>query len=55
MIFINDVSQYYPSIDERDVKVMLIEASTELLTGFPQKLAAFAKEKTGRKRNRCNS
>ena len=43
--FITDVSEYYPSIHERDVKVVLVEASTEILTGFPQKLAGFAKEK----------
>ena len=43
--FITDVSEYYPSIDESDVKVVLVEASTEILTGFPQKLAGFAKEK----------
>jgi NADH dehydrogenase len=43
--FISDISQHYPSIDERDVKVTLIEASTEILNGFPQKLAVFAKEK----------
>ena len=43
--FITDVSEYYPSIHERDVKLVLVEASTEILTGFPQKLAGFAKEK----------
>ena len=43
--FIVDISKYYPSIDECDVKVTLIESSTEILNGFPQKLAAFAKEK----------
>ena len=43
--FISDVSEYYPSIDETDVKVTLIEASTEILNGFPQKLASFAKDK----------
>ena len=43
--FISDVSEYYPSIDETDVKVTLIEASTEILNGFPQKLARFAKDK----------
>ena len=43
--FITDVSEYYPSIDEHDVKVVLVEASTEILNGFPQKLAGFAKEK----------
>jgi NADH:ubiquinone reductase (H+-translocating) len=43
--FISDVSEYYPSISENDVKVMLIEASTEILNGFPQKLASFAKDK----------
>ena len=42
--FITDVSEYYPSIDESDVKVVLVEASTEILTGFPQKLAGFDKE-----------
>jgi len=43
--FISDVSEYYPSISENDVKVTLIEASTEILNGFPQKLASFAKDK----------
>ena len=43
--FISDVSEYYPSISENDVKVTLIEATTEILNGFPQKLARFAKEK----------
>ena len=43
--FIADIAEYYPSIDERDVKVTLIEASTEILAGFPLKLAGFAKEK----------
>ena len=43
--FISDVSEYYPSIYENDVKVTLIEASTEILNGFPQKLASFAKDK----------
>jgi len=43
--FIADIAEYYPSIDERDVKVTLIEASTEILGGFPLKLAGFAKEK----------
>jgi len=43
--FISDVSEYYPSISENDVKVTLIEATTEILNGFPQKLASFAKEK----------
>ena len=43
--FISDVSEYYPSISENDVKVTLIEATTEILNGFPQKLANFAKDK----------
>ncbi len=43
--FIADVAEYYPNITETDVKVTLIEASTEILTGFPVKLAGFAKEK----------
>ena len=43
--FISDASEYYPSISENDVKVILIEATTEILNGFPQKLANFAKEK----------
>jgi len=42
--FIADVAEYYPNITETDVKVTLIEASTEILTGFPVKLAGFAKE-----------
>ena len=43
--FISDISEYYPSIYENDVKVTLIEATTEILNGFPQKLASFAKDK----------
>jgi len=43
--FISDISEYYPNIDANDVKVTLVEASTEILNGFPQKLAGFAKEK----------
>ena len=43
--FIADVAEYYPNITETDVKVTLIEASTEILAGFPVKLAGFAKEK----------
>ena len=43
--FISDITEYYPNITENDVKVTLIEASTEILTGFPVKLAGFAKEK----------
>lgn len=43
--FISDIAEYYPNITENDVKVTLIEASTEILTGFPVKLAGFAKEK----------
>ena len=43
--FISDISEYYPNIDTSDVKVTLVEASTEILNGFPQKLAGFAKEK----------
>ncbi|MDA1124667.1 MAG: FAD-dependent oxidoreductase, partial [Crenarchaeota archaeon] len=43
--FISDISEYYPSIRIGDVKVTLIEATTEILNGFPQKLAGFAKEK----------
>ena len=33
--FITDVSEYYPSIDEHDVKVVLVEASTCLLYTSP--------------------
>ena len=43
--FINDVAEYYPNIDSSDVKVTLIESSSEILSGFPQNLAGFAKEK----------
>ena len=43
--FINEIAEYYPSITYKDVKVTLIEATSEILTGFPQKLAKFAKEK----------
>ena len=43
--FINEVAEYYPSISYKDVKVTLIEASSEILAGFPQKLAEFAKDK----------
>ncbi len=43
--FINEAAEYYPSISYKDVKVKLIEANSEILSGFPQKLAEFAKEK----------
>ena len=43
--FINEVAEYYPSISYKDVKVTLIEASSEILAGFAQKLAEFAKDK----------
>ena len=43
--FISDVAEYYPHIDSSDVKVTLIDASSEILSGFPQNLAGFAKEK----------
>ena len=43
--FINEAAEYYPSISYKDVKVKLIEANSEILSGFPQKLAEFSKEK----------
>jgi len=43
--FINDVAEYYPNIDSSDVTVTLIDSSSEILSGFPQHLAVFAKEK----------
>ena len=43
--FINEAAEYYPSISYKDVKITLIEANSEILTGFPQKLAEFTKEK----------
>ena len=43
--FISEASEYYPSINYKDVKVTLVEATTEILNGFPKKLAGFAKEK----------
>ena len=43
--FINDVSKYYPHITSEDVKVILVESSSEILMGFPRKLANFAKKK----------
>jgi len=43
--FIYDILEYYPNIDTTNVKVSLIESSTKILTGFPQKLARFAKHK----------
>ena len=42
---IHDILEYYPNIDTTNVKVSLIEASTKILAGFPQKLARFAKHK----------
>ena len=43
--FINEIAEYYPSINYKDVKVTLIEALSGILNGFPEKLAVFAKEK----------
>ena len=43
--FIHDILEYYPNIDTTNVKVSLIEASSKILAGFPQKLARFAKHK----------
>ena len=43
--FISEASEYYPSISYKDIQVTLVEATTEILNGFPNKLAAFAKEK----------
>ena len=43
--FISDVAEYYPNIDSSDVTVTLIDSSSEILSGFPQHLAVFAKEK----------
>ena len=43
--FVNDVSKYYPHITSEDVKVILVESSSEILMGFQRKLANFAKKK----------
>ncbi len=43
--FISEASEYYPNITHKDVKITLVEATSEILNGFPKKLAAFAKEK----------
>ena len=43
--FINEIAEYYPSISYKDVKITLIEATSEILSGFPQKLAIFTKDK----------
>jgi len=43
--FVTDISKYYPSIRAEDIKITLVEATPEILTGFPRKLANFAKTK----------
>ena len=36
--FISEASEYYPSISYKDIQVTLVEATTEILNGFPNKL-----------------
>jgi NADH dehydrogenase len=43
--FVTDISKYYPNIQTADIKITLVEATSEILTGFPRKLANFAKTK----------
>jgi NADH dehydrogenase len=43
--FVADISKYYPNIQTDDIKITLVEATSEILTGFPRKLANFAKTK----------
>jgi len=43
--FVTDISKYYPNIQTEDIKITLVEATSEILTGFPRKLANFAKTK----------
>ena len=43
--FVADISKYYPNIQTEDIKITLVEATSEILTGFPRKLANFAKTK----------
>ncbi|MDC0896851.1 NAD(P)/FAD-dependent oxidoreductase, partial [Nitrosopumilus sp.] len=40
-----DVRKYYPSIQKDDLKVIVLEAMGEILPGFNNKLAEFAKQK----------
>ena len=40
--FVADISKYYPNIQTNDIKITLVEATSEILTGFPRKLANFA-------------
>ena len=43
--FVTDISKYYPNIQTEDIKITLVEAGSEILAGFPRKLANFAKTK----------
>ena len=43
--FVADISKYYPNIQTEDIKITLVEAGSEILVGFPRKLANFAKTK----------
>ena len=42
---LHDVSKYYPHIDKKDLKVIILEALPAILPGFDEKLAKFAYEK----------
>ena len=35
--FVTDISKYYPNIQTADIKITLVEATSEILTGFPKK------------------
>ena len=43
--FVADITKYYPNIQTEDIKITLVEAGSEILVGFPRKLANFAKTK----------
>lgn len=43
--FILDATKYYPNIQRKDLRVIVVEAMSGILPGFTEKLAKFAKEK----------
>ena len=43
--FVLDATKYYPNIQRKDLRVIVVEALSGILPGFTEKLARFAKEK----------
>jgi NADH dehydrogenase len=43
--FLLDAKKYYPNISEQDIQVIVLEALSEVLPGFSEKLANFTKDK----------